>query len=394
MNNLNEEIRRQRELILLKEYPKVVDTYDHVEFLDGVVGKSKPSKDAINPALLKDINTAAGNAGVKVAVTTAITGHVHLPSRHPDGNAVDIAIINGKAVRKSNRADADKFVSALVKMGYKKNKEIGNDKAVLTFGFPDHDDHVHVSNKTSSSWDGKVFDDSDDEPETNKTSDDNDFLNFLFGGLKKYKGKNQGEYFEKFLEKVIKMIFPNIKEQLDPESLGKEVVIHSKDVIIPSRYNDSIYCPVNGVISRPKGNPGDCTNQITVRFTLGKEYYYLEYCGMKTIRVSIGDNVRTGTILGFTDNNVTVYFYNQAGQKIRTNSLNTSPTSSVIGPEEEGKPNYFNYGTPSKKIKINPFSDDKERSIKPVDYRDTEKNVGKLRFTSDEKEIKRQNPFK
>jgi hypothetical protein len=36
-------------------------------------------------------------------------------------------------------------------MGYTKNAEgSSNPKSVLTFGFPNHDDHVHVSNMTKS----------------------------------------------------------------------------------------------------------------------------------------------------------------------------------------------------------------------------------------------------
>jgi hypothetical protein len=126
------------------------DVYDNVDFKDNVVGNSTPSKDTINLALLQDVQTAAKNAGLKVDITTAVSGH--RPSqRHDSGNAVDIARINGKAVSRSNRADADKLVDELVSMGYTKNLESGNDKAVLTFGFEGHDNHVHVSNKGTSS---------------------------------------------------------------------------------------------------------------------------------------------------------------------------------------------------------------------------------------------------
>jgi hypothetical protein len=125
------------------------DIYDNVNFKDGVVGGSSPSKDNINLSLLQDVQTAAKNANLKVDITTAVSGH-DSGTRHESGNAVDIAIINGKSVSSSNRGDADKLVGELIKLGYVKNQESGNDKAVLTFGVKGHDNHVHVSKKSNN----------------------------------------------------------------------------------------------------------------------------------------------------------------------------------------------------------------------------------------------------
>jgi hypothetical protein len=116
--------------------------YGNILFGSGYLGN--PKNDNINPDLLKDVNAAATKAGVIVTVTTAITGHEPTP-RHSTGNAVDIAIINGQAVSPSNKADAVKFVEQLVLLGYVKNVESGNSRAVLTFGYANHDNHVHVS---------------------------------------------------------------------------------------------------------------------------------------------------------------------------------------------------------------------------------------------------------
>jgi len=107
--------------------------------------------DTTNPNLLNDINEAAKQAGVTVTITTAKEGHnpkvdgTNVYSRHYYDLAVDIAIINGKDI-KGNHVDADKFVLVLENMGYTRNIEYGNSKAVLwlTRG---HYDHVHVSNK-------------------------------------------------------------------------------------------------------------------------------------------------------------------------------------------------------------------------------------------------------
>ena len=85
-------------------------------------------------------------------VTTAVSGHTSSPSRHNAGNAVDIARIDGVAVSKDAKIKptVDKFVQQLIALGYTKNAEGStNPKSVLTFGFENHDDHVHISNLQS-----------------------------------------------------------------------------------------------------------------------------------------------------------------------------------------------------------------------------------------------------
>jgi len=140
----------------IHEGPQAVDQslYTSVNFKDGVVGSSAPSRDKINPSLLADIEAAAKKVGITASVTTAVSGHKS-GSRHSTGHAVDIAMVNGQGF--SSKADAEKkgiyqainsFVQALSSMGYVINSESGNDKAVLTFGFPNHDNHIHVSRKS------------------------------------------------------------------------------------------------------------------------------------------------------------------------------------------------------------------------------------------------------
>ena len=129
--------------------------YQNVTWGDGIVGNSRPSQDDINPSLLKDVETAAVAAGVNVTITTAVSGHRSGTRHNPAGNAVDIAVVNGYGY--GSKRDAKKkgiydaimdFVAELENLGYKKNRERGNDKAVLTFGFPDHQHHIHVSRRS------------------------------------------------------------------------------------------------------------------------------------------------------------------------------------------------------------------------------------------------------
>lgn len=174
-----------------KNISEVVDVYDNIEFKDNLVGRSRPSEDKINPALLYDIQTAANRAGVLISVTTAISGHGKKTksgrdSRHVNGDAVDIAFINGKPVSYTTKDDVDLFVDELVNMGYVKNRESGNSRAVLTFGFPDHDNHIHVSNtsnKPSTFFVGPDIEGSGDESEVVSIipMDSNDEFEFAGG---------------------------------------------------------------------------------------------------------------------------------------------------------------------------------------------------------------------
>jgi hypothetical protein len=138
------------------ESPQSVDItkYSNVNFKN--IGLGNPIADKINPSLLLDVNNAAKKANVNVSITTAVTGHKQ-GTRHETGHAVDIAMVDGKGF--SGEKDAQKkgiydgimrFVRELENMGYIKNSESGNDKAVLTFGFPKHHHHIHVSRKSDS----------------------------------------------------------------------------------------------------------------------------------------------------------------------------------------------------------------------------------------------------
>ena len=125
-------------------------SYSNIDF------KERTLNDDVPAELLDDINNAAKLANVNISVDWVKTGHNKFAksgkvSRHFLNNAVDISTINGKAISYSNKNLVDKFVDILVGMGYVKNQESGNDKSVLTFGFPNHDNHIHVSNQSGKS---------------------------------------------------------------------------------------------------------------------------------------------------------------------------------------------------------------------------------------------------
>ncbi len=52
---------------------EAADVYDNVDFEN--IGHGNPASDNINTSLLQDVQTAAKSAGLKVDVTTAVSGH-------------------------------------------------------------------------------------------------------------------------------------------------------------------------------------------------------------------------------------------------------------------------------------------------------------------------------
>jgi len=128
--------------------------YPNVRFQN--IGYGNPAGDRISANLLADISKAAQQSKVTVSITTAVSGHAEKtksgnPSRHKQGYAVDIAVINDKAVNSiTNSNDADKFVAELRRMGYilnVENSRTSQPKAIL-WKIKNHFNHVHVSNIT------------------------------------------------------------------------------------------------------------------------------------------------------------------------------------------------------------------------------------------------------
>jgi hypothetical protein len=121
-------------------------------------------------------------------------------------------------------------------------------------------------------------------------------------------------YYSNFLQKLFRYIFSILKENNEYGSFGKKVSIHSKDILIPYSSNDKIKSPISGVIQNYTYN-SECKNQVSVKHTINNQTFYLEYCGIKNVSVSRGDNVSKGTTIGTTDSDVEVYFYNESGRK-------------------------------------------------------------------------------
>ena len=162
--NLNESILgyfRKSQLLEMNMVTLKDTSYSNVKF-----DNDSTKNDAVNQALLDDINKAGAAVGVVATITTARANHSYLTttgnvSRHNFGIAVDIGILNGISTNATNGVNGNKqfrefgnaLKDALVALGYVWNSESGNPKAVLwqTHTGGNHYNHLHVSNKAGAS---------------------------------------------------------------------------------------------------------------------------------------------------------------------------------------------------------------------------------------------------
>jgi len=131
--------------------------------------------DTVSDVLVKDINTAAKNAGLNVTIRNAKPG---------TSEAVDISIINGKKITKEL---GDKLVDELKKLGYDTSgSESGKSKSIL-WQVQDHYNHVHVSNTSD-------VESPETEDETDNDSDsDNESKKYVTKILSKMFGLNENK---------------------------------------------------------------------------------------------------------------------------------------------------------------------------------------------------------
>lgn len=333
--------------------------YPNITFSD------RSENDEINKALLDDIQTAASAAGVKVNVGYAKTGHGKMTksgnvSRHYKNSAVDINIVGGKVVNPENKEIVNRFVDKLIAMGYTKNSEgPSHPKAVLTYGFPAHDDHVHVSNMT---------DDSSDEPPSNsggaqsgnkETKNDSEDLTSVFGKMVKGVTGSPTKTFtdttsDDFGTVLAQITNPKntmaydfikglggaigLKEEKIYGEFGNDTFDRGGIIKIPKEKNVKIKSAVDGVINNSRGYE-QCTDRIVIEHDIDGRKYYLMYCGIKNPVVRDGQYVKKGSILGTTDNDVDVSLYDMKWDReyISTHQYKEKDSFSPIGGFEISK---------------------------------------------------------
>jgi hypothetical protein len=300
-----------------KNVNEASDVYDDVDFEN--IGQGNPASDNINTSLLQDVQSAAKSAGLKVNITTAVSGH-DKGTRHETGNAVDVARINGigsgGATNSTNgnakfRELGNKLKDALVSMGYVWNTESGNPKAVLwqTNTGGNHFNHVHISNTTSTP--SKVT----GTPTSTGTTTDT--------------GETTGATSYNFAREMGKSLLNaiGINESLDYTSLGKKTSLRFGDVVIPKKENSKIKSPVSGVVSQYFN---DCDG-LTIKFESDGETLYLNYCGVESSKFRNGQKIKKGETIGSPDSDVKVSLLNSNGYKQKINSNKKTDSDKGLG---------------------------------------------------------------
>jgi hypothetical protein len=359
-----------------KEMGEAVDSYDNVDFKR--IGHGNPASDNISTTLLQDIQTAAKNAGLKVDVTTAVSGHKK-GTRHETGQAVDIAIINGigsdGATSGTNgnakfRELGNKLKDTLVSMGYVWNSESGNPKAVLwqTNKGGNHFNHIHVSNTTSSSGTTKPSD-------TNSTTSTPDST------------EDSGEFAKKVGTALLKGI--GIQEERVYSSFGKNYEIKYGEVIVPKNDNKKIKSSVSGVITSYSYN-SSCKNQLVIKFEINGSTFYLEYCGLESHLVRKGASVEKGDLIGISDSDVTITLYDSRGRRdhINPKTETTTTNNDKKDIDDYSKNDESMFTAAYKAVRDTWFKKDDEPKKKDDDEEDRKINPNDSMFTAAYKSAK------
>jgi hypothetical protein len=359
-----------------KNVTEASEVYDDVDFEN--IGQGNPASDNINTSLLQDVQSAAKSAGLKVNITTAVSGH-DKGTRHETGNAVDVARINGVgsggATNGTNgnakfREFGNKLKDALVSMGYVWNSESGNPKAVLwqTNTGGNHYNHVHVSNNTKGT----------SQPPTNTgtsgTTSSGDTSTTTKTDTKK------GSSFAREIGKSI-LNAVGINEEKLYSSFGDNVQSRYGSIVIPKDNNLKIKSPIDGKITSYYNS--NCDNQVVIEFENNDKVGYLEYCGISTPLVRDGQTVSKGTTIGKTDSDVRVTLYdsNKNRENINTDTEKKSKdkVKDKDKDKEKDKKDSDLYGKNEySKLFINSYRNLK-KSFKKKDPKKIEENINRIK---------------
>jgi hypothetical protein len=284
---------------------EAADVYNNVDFEN--IGHGNPASDKINTTLLQDVQNAAKSAGLKVNITTAVSGHGK-GTRHETGNAVDVARINGigsgGATNSTNgnakfRELGNKLKDELVSMGYIWNSESGNPKAVLwqTNTGGNHYNHVHISNTTNQSF-----------SEPTSGSD----LNNNYNRLKP----------DPLITSWAKTLtdFLGLKEEKIYGKFGDDTQTRNGSIVIPKNKNSKIKSPVSGTVILGRYS-SSCKNRVLIKHNIDEDTYYLEYCGISYLSVRDNRKINKGDVIGTTNSDVKVTLYDSSNSKERVDDF-------------------------------------------------------------------------
>lgn len=124
-----------------------------------------------------------------------------------------------------------------------------------------------------------------------------------------------------------------IKKMGLSESFGNDVVESYGTITIPFKSNPKIKSPVNGKVVKNRYVSG-CQSQLTIK--ISENMGYLQFCGISNLSVNVGDSVNKGSLLGKTQSDVEVVFYDKNFKRLKLsdntfNKLNNR----ITGKEDE-----------------------------------------------------------
>lgn len=304
--------------------------------------------DKINKPLLDDLDAVGKKTGIKIKITTARSGHPTNTingnrSRHSTNQAVDIAILNGIGANGATNASngnpqfrelGDRVCAELEKMGYTRNSEGGNKKAVLwqTNTGGNHFNHLHVSNTTDTPSQPP----SEENGET-KSGDTKNKKHTLVPSNTEEPDEDRPSI-EKVFSWADQELKPFIsaynktKSDIKKEGFGKmfsneninELEI-KKGPFTASNPSEDIIWDIetdNSFPTRVVGNISNCEGSLTLAFQKEGQKYYVEFCGLEKIRKRRGDIIQTGDALGNSSDRTIGTFFDQYSNPL---SFDTTP---------------------------------------------------------------------
>ena len=344
---------------------EAADVYDNVDFEN--IGHGNPASDNINTTLLQDVQKAAKSAGLKVNITTAVSGH-DKGTRHETGNAVDVARINGigsgGATNSTNgnakfRELGNKLKDELVSMGYIWNSESGNPKAVLwqTNKGGNHYNHVHISNTTNQSFSDPTSDD-----KTNKKSDTTSGSD-LTNNSNRLKADPLVMSWANTLTD-----FLGLKEEKIYGKFGDNTQTRNGSIVIPKDKNLKIKSPVSGTVILGRDN-SNCKNRVLVKHNIGEDTYYLEYCGISYLSVRDNRKINKGDVIGTTNSDVKVTLYDSSNSKERVDDFIGKESEELIKRKRKSSSDKETVISKLLQLPFKPFQNKYDESGKMIEKR-------------------------
>jgi murein DD-endopeptidase MepM/ murein hydrolase activator NlpD len=190
--------------------------------------------------------------------------------------------------------------------------------------FPNSDaDHVHIgvetgdisqflnSNGTLKCSKGEKSSDSSSKKDTSSISKSVSFDQNL-----SVNKPVKDDFVYNIAKKIGDLFLPkNESRQIEEQkNFGRGVQNRFGRIIIPGDLNSKIKSPISGVVDNSRYS-SSCKNQITIK-NEDNDKVYLEFCGIDTPLVRNGSLVSEGQIIGKTDSDVDVTFYNSSWNRI------------------------------------------------------------------------------